>query len=203
MKKFLFLGVILVFAHSAKSQLYSYGIKGGISYSSYELSNRYVFYNTEGNSLSYHAGLFARRSVEKFFIQGEAIFTSGMKANISFRGNDLSFSKSSINIPLLIGRSFYPGRFRIYTGVSPGLYFGEDGIATYLSDHRLLPSGKSGTSPGIGYLAGTSVDFSGFSLDLRYERNFFGGFYYEDKNPNIRTYHRFSHIILGLAYSIQ
>ena len=201
----LLLALISLFGFAAKSQQLSYGIKGGIAYSSYELSNGYVFYNTEGNAISYHAGVFIRRALGKYFLQADLNFASGMKANMDFRGNGLSFSKSSLNVPLLFGRNFYPGTIRVYAGISPGMYFSKDEIASFLIDNRLLPSGQSGSSIGISYVAGSGIDLlkSKFSIDVRYDRNFYGGFYYEDKNTDIRTYHRFSNVILGLAYKIQ
>ncbi len=203
-KKILIVGVLMLIAGlSAKAQLYSFGIKGGLGLSSYNLSNGYVFYQTDGKSISFHTGIFARRHFGKFFVQGDVLFTTGMKANLTFRNHEYSFSKSALSIPITFGRSFYPGNIRIYTGLSPSLYFGKEDIETYLINNKLLISGNSGSSQSIGYLGGVSIDIAKITIDLRYEGPLLGGFFYEDKITDITTFHRFSSINLGLAYKLQ
>ena len=203
-KKILIVGVLLLIASlSAQSQLYSFGVKGGLGISSYNLSNGYVFYQTDGKTISFHTGIFARRHFGKFFVQGDIQFTTGMKANLNFRNHEYSFSKSALSVPITFGRSFYPGNIRIYTGLSPSLYFGKEDIESYLTDNKLLILGNSGSSQSIGYIGGVSIDIAKITIDLRYEGPLLGGFLYEDKKPDITTFHRFSSINMGLAYKLQ
>lgn len=203
-RKIIIIGLFFFLAgFSAKAQLYSFGIKGGLGISHYNLSNAYVFYNTQGSSLSFHAGLFGRRYIGKFFIQGEALIASGMKAKLTFRNSEYSFSKSSISVPIILGRSFYPGNIRIYAGLSPSLYLGDEEIENYLTNNRLLIKGKSGNSQSIAYIGGLGIDFDKFTIDIHYEKSFFGGFFFEEKNANITTFHRFSHFLVSLGYKFQ
>ena len=202
-RRMIIFGIFLLIGFSAKSQLYSYGIKAGLNYSVYHLSNQYVFYQTDASSLAYHVGVYGRRNLGKFFIQADLNMTSGLKGKITFRRNQYEFSKSSISIPLLIGRSFYPGSLRVYTGVVPGFYFGKDNIYNFLQNQHLIAPGSYGSSPGIGYLMGSGIDFSRFTVDIRFEGNLLGGFYSEQRNPDIQTFHRFSHILMSLGYKLQ
>ncbi len=200
-KKIFILLVLLILAgYSAKAQLYSFGVKAGMGLSRYCLSNEYVFYNTTGNSPTYHAGIFGRRNISKFFIQGELNMLAGMKARISFRRSEYEFSKSSISLPILVGRNFYPGNFRIYAGLCPTFFLGSDEISDYLEGQGLLAVGSNGSSQGINYTTGTGIDFNNFTVDISYLGNLLGGFFYEDKNPNIRTYHSFSVFLVSLGY---
>ncbi len=202
-KKVLIMGLLLCFAgFSAKAQLYSFGVNGGLGLSNYSLSNGYVFYNTTGSSPAFHAGLFGRRYISKFYFQGELNMASGMKAKITFRRSEYEFKQSSLSFPLLIGRRFYPGNLRLYAGISPNICFGKNEIANYLQSQRLILEGSTGNSLGLDFTAGSGIDLSKFTVDIRYVGNLLGGFYYEDKNPNIRTYHRFSYILLSLGYKL-
>ncbi len=201
-RKIFIIVLFLAAGLSVKAQLYSYGLKAGLNYSYYHLSNQYVFYQTEGNGVGFHAGVYGRRYLEKFFIQADLNFTSGLKGKLFFRGNESEFNKSSISIPLIIGRSFYPGNIRVYSGLVPSFYFGEDNIQGFLQKQRLIAPGSYGSSPGLGYLMGSGIDFSKLTMDIRYEGNLLGGFYSEQRNPNIRTFHRFSNILLSLGYKL-
>jgi len=202
-RKIIIIGALLFVSLSAKSQMYSYGIKAGLNYSSYLLSNHYVFYQTEGSGIGFHGGIYARRNLGKFFIQADLNFTTGLKGKLIFRRQESDFSKSSLSVPLVIGRSFYPGNIRLYAGLVPAFYFGKDDIQGFLLSQRLTAPGSYGSSQGIGYLAGSGIDLSKFSVDIRYEGNLLGGFYSQERNPNIRTFHQFSHIYLSLGYKLQ
>ena len=195
--------VISLFAVSGKSQLYSFGIKDGGNYSIYHLSNNYVFYQPEGTCLAYHAAAYLRRNIGKFFIQADAEFIAGLKAMIKYRGREYEFSKSSFGIPIILGRMFYPGTLRFYGGAVPSIYFGESNIENFLRDNRLTAPGSYGSSPGLGYLAGTGIDFGKLTIDISYRGNIAGGFFLEKRNPSIQTWHRFNHIFFSLGFKIR
>lgn len=202
-RRIIIISIFLLIGFSAKSQLYSYGIKAGVNYSTYHLSNQYVFYQTEGSNLAYHVGIYGRRNLGKYFFQADLNMISGLKGRLTFRRNQYEFSKSSISIPLIIGRSFYPGSVRVYTGLVPSIFFGKDNIYSFLQNQHLIAPGSYGSSQGIGYLIGSGIDFSKFTVDIRFEGNLLGGFYSEQRNPNIQTFHRFSHIFISLGYKLQ
>ena len=202
-KRFCIIGLLLLVALSTRAQLYHYGVKAGLNYSTYHLSNNYVFYQSGGNNISYNAGVFFRKNIEKFYVQGDAILNIGLKGERSFKGEKVEFSKSSLSVPLVIGRSFYPGNLRLFAGLSPCIYFGEDPIFDFLQDHRLTTNGDYKNSPGLGYIVGGGYDLSRFSIDLGYSANLLGGFYTEQRSPSIRTYHRFSKSVLSFGVKIQ
>ena len=203
-KKILLLGFLVFLANpSARPQLYSFGIKGGMGYSSYKLSNNYVFYQTEGNSLTFNAGIFGRRYLKKWFIETGPEFTLGRKASMTFRNRENSFSKLSLGLPVIFGRNFYPGNIRVYAGVLPELFFGEDKIEDFLIANRLIHEGNATESQSLSFIVGSGVDLARFALDLAYSRPFLGGFFMEEKNPEIKTYHRFSALTINISFRLR
>ena len=204
-RRLLLLTIIMFLGLSLKAQYMHYGVKAGLNYSYYHLSNQYVFHETEGAGLGFHGGAFVRRDLGMFFAQVDADFIYGMKGKVSFRGNESEISMSAISVPLSLGRYFNSDMLRVYAGLVPGYYFGTENLMSFLETSHLNAPGSYGGGPGLGYLFGTGFDLKKptISIDIRYEGNILGGFYSVSRDPNILTDHRFSHLMLSLGFRLK
>ncbi|MGV3539263.1 MAG: porin family protein [Rufibacter sp.] len=171
MKKLLLLSVILVTtAAVAQAQLFTLGVKGGVSSSSVDFKNAKgnVTQFKEGDNVTgFHAGAFARVSVLGFLVQPELVFSSSggkieQSSGSGTTGDQIQeVGFSHLDVPVLFGYSFFKIA-RVYAGPVASVLinsdFGDEKVSKYLDDADW------------GFQLGAGVDVSRFTADVRYER---------------------------------
>ncbi len=162
--------LLLTGGMAAQAQLFTLGLKGGVSSSSVNVKNpkgTAMAFKEGDNITGFHAGAFARVSVAGFMVQPEAVFsTSGGKLEMpSGSGSagtqvrEVGFSH--LDVPILLGYNFL-SIARVYAGPVASILinseFGEEKVSKYLD------------SADWGFQVGAGVDISRITLDARYER---------------------------------
>ncbi|MFB9864818.1 porin family protein [Rufibacter immobilis] len=168
MKKIVFvLSLLLTTGLAAQAQIFTLGIKGGISSSSVDLKNpkgNFTQFKDDDNITGFHAGVFTRFNILGFMLQPEAVLSSsGGKFN---RPDDLGNTTieeigfTNLDVPILVGYKL--SFLRAYAGP----------VASVLidSDSDLDEVKESLNSADWGYQVGAGVDISRFTADVRYER---------------------------------
>lgn len=178
MKRAIILSIALAFtAFSASAQIFQYGLKAGLNFSSLsidEISN--ISTTTEtynlvtGESVTgYQAGLMTRIKIAMVFVQPELYFNSsgGVVEKVVLNGPtelmDVKFNR--IDIPILVGAKFGPARINV----------GPVGSAVISSTNELtgmVDSGLESLHEGLtwGFQAGVGLDFfRKLTIDARYE----------------------------------
>lgn len=163
----LLVGVTMV-VKEARSQTNSpvhVGFKGGanlsdLSFSGSNMDSKY--------SVGYHAGVFTRLDIARFYLQGELLYAQKRsKVEIAALGNE-KVKWNTLEVPLLVGYKVYQSEdinFRVFGG----------GVYSYVLNERtsmlkqLSESFREFDRSNIGYQAGLGVDFGRLSLDLKYE----------------------------------
>lgn len=147
---------------------FSFGVKGGLNYTSFPSSG--VFNNS--NRAGYLAGFWARVGGLGFNFQPE-LYLTGKNINVKADGNSAENKAkfTSIDVPLLLGGKI--GAFglggRFYGG--PLLSFAVDknqSVGDATSDATRLRY----KSANYGFQVGAGVDIRSLSVDLRYEGGF-------------------------------
>jgi len=177
MKKIAILSIAAVFvAVSANAQLFQYGLKGGVNFSSISMDD--VTGITDGASTydlvtgesvtGYQVGLMTRVNVAMFFAQPELYFntTGGTVEQVVEGGANemLNVKFNRFDIPLLVGVKLGPARINA----------GPVGSAVISSVNELkeISPDLETLSDGLtwGFQAGIGVDlFKTLTIDLRYE----------------------------------
>ncbi len=164
---------LLLAGHSeVHAQIFSIGLKGGVSSSTVQIDEKFdmdgttIKYNGGDAKLGFHAGLYTRIKIPVIglYVQPEALYvSSGGKVSVDEGGNvsvsDVHFSK--IDVPVVIGIRFVKV-LRVYVG--PDFSFI---LNTNVSDDLNL----NFKSTVVAYHAGLGVDIGRFGLDLKYEGN--------------------------------
>lgn len=161
------MGVAMI-AKEARSQTNSpvhVGLKGGanlsdLSFSGSNLDSKY--------SVGYHAGVFTRLDIARFYLQGELLYAQKRsKVEIAAHGNE-KVKWNTLEVPLLVGYKIYKSQdinFRVFGG----------GVYSYVLKERtsmlkqLSESFRGFDRSNVGYQAGLGVDFGRLSFDLKYE----------------------------------
>lgn len=173
MKKCILILLLITVITVVKGQpLFNLGLKGGATLSSLDFSNG-LPYNSD-NVLRYHIGAFSRIGWGRLFIQPEVYFNSrggSLKSTSNMATTAVAnFDFSSVDVPLLAGIRLFknqPYNVRLLAGpmlgfltsrdVEPRPSFEEMFSKTYFEDHL------------FGWQFGGGIDFSIFSLDVRWE----------------------------------
>ncbi|WP_205503952.1 porin family protein [Rufibacter psychrotolerans] len=168
MKKcFLLTAVLLFTGVMAHAQLFTLGLKAGISSSNVDLKNANANFSQlkeEGSITGFHAGVFTRFNVAGFLLQPEAVLSSsGGKFEVpDDMGNttvqEMGFT--NVDVPLLVGYKLLFAR--AYAGP----------VASFLIDSEFgtMDMKKAMDSADWGYQIGAGVDISRLTADVRYER---------------------------------
>lgn len=176
MKKLIlvFVASLLVFT-MADAQMFKWGIKGGIGFSSIPMddiknisdgSDVYDLVTGDG-VMGYHFGLQTRIKVAMILIQPELYFNAGggtIEQIVDGGATEvLNVKFNRIDLPVLVG--FKLGPVRINAGPVGSFILSESNDLTELEpDFEMYASAMS-----WGYQAGLGLDISKLSLDVRYE----------------------------------
>lgn len=177
MKKLLAILFTVLIALPAFSQL-NFGLKAGVSTTSITMADAksvtsggatYTLDMLKGANYGIHAGLFARVSISKLYLQPELLFAT--------RSNEYTLSKvnsivdsisvkqnfSNFEIPIMIGLKFGPARINAGPVGSLRLNSPKDLIDN--PDFKAMYASMT-----IGYQAGVGLDIlKKLTIDLRYE----------------------------------
>jgi hypothetical protein len=159
----------------SNAQMFNYGIKAGIGFSSLKLddvtgindgADVYDLITGDG-VMGYHVGLQTRIKIAMLLIQPELYFNAGGGTLEQVVDNgptsvlDVKFSR--IDIPLLVGVKLGPAR--ISAGPAGSFVISESTDLTEIQpDFELFSSAMT-----WGFQAGLGLDISKLSLDFRYE----------------------------------
>ncbi len=176
MKKLILVLVVSMFVFTmADAQLFKWGIKGGVGFSSLKMEEIMGIddgtdvYNlvTGDGVMGYHVGLQTRIKVAMILIQPEVYFNAGggtleqVVDNGATTVLDVKFSR--IDVPLLVGVKFGP--IRINAGPVGSYVLSETTDLTEIQpDYTLFTNSMT-----WGFQAGLGVGLSKLSIDARYE----------------------------------
>jgi hypothetical protein len=176
MKKLILAALLFIVAGmTAMAQLpsFTFGIKGGVNYSSLKTKNDL----TDQNSVKgYQAGIFSRVGAAGIYFQPELYL--GSKGNefvqiednngtdISAKGN-VKFT--SLDLPLLLGTKIGPKKFNLRFMAGPVISFIIDEYTTFASAYQGVSDFGNYKKQTLGLQAGSGFDLGNFTLDLRYE----------------------------------
>ena len=178
MKKLILILVASLFVSTmADAQLFKYGIKAGVGFSSLKIEDVVGINDgqdvydlvTGGGVMGYHIGIQTQIKVAMLVIKPEVYFNAGggtveqIVAGGATEILDVTFSR--VDVPLLVGVKFGPARIN----VGPvGSY-----VLSETNDLTTLPELTDYTfftkSMTWGFQAGLGVDVSRLSIDARYE----------------------------------
>ncbi len=177
MKRIILIIAAIVFVSTAHAQFFQMGLKGGVSSSKaqvdeiFTIENSTISYKSGKTKLGWHAGLYSRIKISRFFLQPEFLFSS-TSGEIEITEAGLSTPEladiklNKLDIPIMAG--FYIVKsIRIFVGPTFSYLISEDIKGTELiSDIK-----QNYNSATIGYQTGLGFDVSRFSMDLKYEGN--------------------------------
>lgn len=176
MKKLILIVVASMFLFNmADAQLFKWGIKGGIGFSSIKMdditgindgSDVYNLITGDG-VMGYHIGLQSRIKVAMIYIEPELYFNAGggtVEQIVDGGANEvLNVKFNRIDIPVLVGAKLGP--IRLNAGPVGSFILSETNDLTDLEpDFEMFTSAMT-----WGFQAGLGFDISKLSLDVRYE----------------------------------
>jgi hypothetical protein len=176
MKKLIFILVASFFmVQVADAQLFKWGIKGGLGFSSISISDITGIQGSQGaydlvtgdGVAGYHLGVQTRIKIAMIYVQPELYWNAGggsIKLIEDGGASELLNVKfNRIDIPVLVGAKLGPVRLNI--GPMASLVLGEDNDFSVLeADAALYKETFTWAWQG-----GLGVDISKFSIDVRYE----------------------------------
>ena len=174
MKKYFIVVLALLACQMAYAQKLSYGIRAGVSLSTLQVQKNVqvsgggtVNYKKGDASLGWHAGVFARVTLKKIYIQPELLITqSGGGINIDSAGTPTkgTLTFNNIDVPVMIGYKFAK-IMRINAGP----------VFSYMLSNKISDNMKDWKqkykAATIGYQAGIGLDISKILVDLKYQGN--------------------------------
>ncbi len=177
MKKLAFISIAVLFISvSANAQLFQYGLKAGINFSSISMDEvtgitdgSQVYDLVTGESVAgYQAGLMTRVNIAMLFVQPELYFTTtgGVVEQVYESGTkellDVKFNR--FDIPLLVGVKLGPARVNAGP-VGSMVISSVNELVEVSQDLETLTGGLT-----WGFQAGIGVDlFKKLAIDARYE----------------------------------
>lgn len=167
--------VTFLMFQGADAQLFKYGLKGGIGFSSLGFSDitgiqdgEDVYKLVTGDAVTgFHIGLQTRVKIAMLFIQPELYFNAGGSTVEQVYENGatelLNIRYNSLDLPVLLGVKLGP--VRLMLGPTGSYVMKEEnGLAELDPNYSLLSSSMT-----WGWQGGIGVDLSKFTLDVRYE----------------------------------
>lgn len=141
------------------------GFKAGANFSNLSLSKNGL---NSKYSPGYHAGVFTRADLSKFYIQAELLYaTKRSKIETNTLGNK-QVKWNSIEVPVLLG-------YKLLQGEALNLRVFGGGVYSYVINDKtsvlrnVEQSFQKFDKSNIGYQAGAGVDFGRLSFDVKYE----------------------------------
>jgi hypothetical protein len=178
MKRLLLIVVASLFlVQMADAQLFRFGIKGGLGYSTLKFDDLMVTSGQEAYELvtgdgvmAYHVGIQTQIKLAMFFVQPELYFKDGGGTIKSIESGGAEEIKNvdlkSMDLPILAGVKLGP--LRLYGGLV-GTYVLNDGTISLEFDGIAEDYTVYSSAMTWGFQAGLGVGFSKVSLDARYE----------------------------------
>jgi len=176
MKKIILsVSILLISGMGAMAQLpsFSFGIKGGVNYSTLKTKNDL----TDQNSISgYQAGIFSRIGAAGLYFQPELYL--GSKGNKFVRIEDNAGTEiaakgkvkfTTLDLPLLLGTKIGPNKLNLRFMAGPVVSFILDENTSFDAAYNSVTDFGNYKKQTLGLQAGTGVDLGNFTLDLRYE----------------------------------
>ncbi len=175
MRKIAILSIAAVFvAVSANAQLFQYGLKAGVNFSSISMDDipgisdgNDVYSLVTGETVTgYQVGLMTRINIAMFFVQPELYFNAvaGSVEQVGGSNELLEVKFKRFDIPLLVGLKFGPARINAGP-VGSAVISSMNDLVEISQDLETLTGGLT-----WGYQAGIGVDlFKKLAIDLRYE----------------------------------
>ncbi len=182
MKKIAILSIAAVFvAVSANAQLFQYGLKAGVNFSSIPMDDitgitdgSEVYNLVTGETVAgYQVGLMTRVNIAMFFVQPELYFNvvggsvEQVVQGVTNENEMLNVQFSRFDIPLLVGVKLGPARINAGP-VGSAVVSSVNDLVEISPDLETLTGGLT-----WGFQAGVGVDlFKKLAIDLRYEGSF-------------------------------
>ena len=176
MKKIILsVSILLISGVAAMAQLpsFSFGLKGGVNYSTLKTKNDL----TDQNSIAgYQAGIFSRIGAAGLYFQPELYL--GSKGNEFVRIEDNAGTEitangkvkfTTLDLPLLIGTKIGPNKVNLRFMAGPVVSFIIDENTTFDNAYKNVTDFGNYKKQTLGLQAGTGVDLGNFTVDLRYE----------------------------------
>jgi len=176
MKKFIIAAsLFMVAGMTAMAQLpkFTFGIKGGVNYSSLKTKDDLT---DENSIMGYQAGIFSRIGAVGMYFQPELYL--GSKGNEFVRiednnGNDITANGkvkfTTLDLPLLLGTKIGPDKLNLRFMAGPVVSFIIDETTTFAQAYQSVSDFGNYKKQTLGLQAGTGVDLGNLTLDLRYE----------------------------------
>lgn len=174
-KAILSVAVLLISNLVAMAQLpsFSFGIKGGVNYSTLKTKNDL----TDQNSISgYQAGIFSRIGGAGIYFQPELYL--GSKGNEFVKIEDNAGAEitangkvkfTTLDLPLLLGTKIGTNKINLRFMAGPLVSFIIDENTTFAKAYQDVSDFGNYKKQTLGLQAGTGVDLGNLTLDLRYE----------------------------------
>ncbi len=173
MKKLFIAGcLLLITGTSAYAQKLSFGIKGGVNYSSLKTKENLT---DEKNIMGYQAGIFARAGATGIYFQPELYLgTKGTEYTMIQTTAETVEEKAevkftTIDLPLLLGTKIGPDKLNIRFMTGPVISFKIDDKTSFPAKYNQVTDFGNYKNQAIGIQAGGGVDLGNLTLDLRYE----------------------------------
>jgi len=176
MKKLILILVASLFIFTASdAQMFKYGIKAGIGFSSLKIEDLTgindgtdVYDLVTGESvMGYHVGIQTRIKLAMIVIQPELYFNAGGGTVEQIVENGatevLNVNFNRIDLPLLVGVKLGPARINVGP-VGSYILKEESDLTEIQPDYTIFTSSMT-----WGFQAGLGIDISKFSIDARYE----------------------------------
>ena len=154
-----------LFSMSAFAQTIDFGIKAGAVFNAdkgaIKATNNLIDEKGKG-SVGYQAGVMLRIKAIGFYVQPELLYTS-FKNEYTIENNKADITKSRLDLPINVGKTFAMGLVQIQTGPVFSMNF-EDNVKGFN-----LPDAKDRDKISMGWQIGTGVNIKKLNIDLRYE----------------------------------
>ena len=159
--KFLIFALLLLCSRGY-AQLFSYGPKIGMVYSSFGGGNTDVV--TGGSQVGFNFGFFFIKDFSGAYIHFEPTFSTGLGGTIEYYGTKYTVDDiSTLSLPILCGKKV--NKFRFFFGLSP---------SGALNSEKLEMVGGYSYKIYFDFIVGAGVDVSNIFLNLRYSNALIG-----------------------------
>lgn len=210
MKKSFFVALIIIGTGlSASAQLFTYGVQCGSNNSLYLLTEKNSTIEITKGSMGFHSGFFLRYDFESFYLGADINYSSTLGCTIDDTDSSFKIRTGSVNLPVMIGKKFYPG-IRVFIGGMPNIYIktNENELRSYLDSSPFTEPAINATLDRNDFIffmtAGGEVEVSKFIFGIRYEHPL-DYFVKEDFSTggnisNIDNYHYTAQITFTIGY---
>ena len=164
---------ILFLSHSAFSQDFMIGLKGGVNIGhGGEIKGLTSEANYTGDTYfsnpreGFHGGIFGQYNLGKYFLRLEGLYNTVI-TEFPFDAKPADYKMNKINIPLLVGYHFW-GPLDVYLGPAYNSMVGDATLEGMETQEGVVDISSSYLSANVG----VKGHIGRFELDLRYEYNF-------------------------------